>query len=397
MMEKNAPFAPAPKKLVPEIEFKNKAIYNAFTNPVPVEIYQGTTIGLQMHGWPTICRGDGDTVYAAASLRMGHVDPFGATVFYVSEDGGNTWSAPRVINDTPFDDRDTGIVYMGNGKLLITFFTIGVPQFLPGGSYYDLMWWFANDEQNLAKLKQWVKMPQDQIRSGESYWYILSDDYGQTWSAPIKAPVTAPHGPTIANDGSLIFLGGASGNLELHRSVDSGRTWKYQATVPTPQMENKEGTRYNFNEAYIVQLRDGSYLAGTRFEDINNSSDTLQVYISHSKDGVNFTEAEPIEGQVGAPPHFLELSNGAIVLTYSYRGGREGDKNYGCRARVSYDGGYTWDEEIILSECPFLDLGYPSTVELSDGTLLTAYYQAENEGEGGSLLYTKWRLNEPKN
>ena len=42
------------------------------------------------------------------------------------------------------------------------------------------------------------------------------------------------------------------------------------------------------------------------------------------------------------------------------------------------------------------DLGYPSTVELDDGTLLTTYYQAYGDDKYPSVLYTRWRLEEAK-
>jgi hypothetical protein len=35
----------------------------------------------------------------------------------------------------------------------------------------------------------------------------LSEDYGVTWGEPVRLPVTAPHGPTLCKDGSLIYLG----------------------------------------------------------------------------------------------------------------------------------------------------------------------------------------------
>ena len=61
---------------------------------------------------------------------------------------------------------------------------------------------------------------------------------------------------------------------------------------------------------------------------------------------------------------------------------------------ISYDGGETFEKEVVLrDDATHGDLGYPSTVELSDGSLLTVYYQsARNDDPFRSLLYTKWRL-----
>lgn len=393
---------PIPQKLIAQIrpEDMNLVLSNTTKNPVIVNIDENTTVGLTMHGWPTICKGDGDTIYAAASLRVGHVDPFGATVFYVSEDGGYTWSAPKVVNDGPVDDRDTGIVYSGNGRLLISFFTIGSADFLPGGEYEDQMEYFATLEQQSALRKKWNNTSdEEQLKSNA--WLIYSDDYGATWSAPYKAPVTAPHGPVVANDGSLIFCGGGGSGFEVHQSRDGGKTWKLRATIEVPSKYETDGITYTYSEAHIVQLRDGSFVAGIRGGDYSldesKHNATLRTFISYSKDGYTFTKAEMIEGLVGCTAHFLELSNGALLMTYQYRGGIPGEDVIGARGRVSYDGGKTWDEEIVISTAPInTDLGYPSTVELSDGTLITAYYQPVAGERVPSFLYTRWKLVEPE-
>ncbi len=62
-------------------------------------------------------------------------------------------------------------------------------------------------------------------------------------------------------------------------------------------------------------------------------------------------------------------------------------------AMISEDNGKTFGEEIRLCEAFDKDLGYPSTVELSDGSLLTVYYQKMEGDAYCSILYTKWRLN----
>lgn len=388
---------PTPEKLVAEFEEKNVPLHNANLTPIRSWIDERTYIDLVMHGWPTICKGDGDTLYVVASARMGHVDPFSATVFYSSHDGGKTWSEPKIINDTPIDDRDAGIVYMGNGKLLVTYFTIGAASFMPGGSYEEQMTYHGNPAQVSALRKKWSAMPAEKLEAGA--WMIYSDDYGQTWSEPVKSPVTNPHGPTVANNGDLIICGGGDGGIiKVYRSKDDGRTWEYQGTVQTPGRSETGNVRFTFTEAYIVQLRDGDYLVGIRAGVIGavNDSHTLRVFTSYSEDGRNFTKAAVVPDVVGAPPHFLELSNGAVLLTYSYRGGIEDDEVLGCRGRVSYDGGKTWDEEIIITESKG-DLGYPSTVELSDGTLITVCYQPVNYDVNAepSVVYTRWRLVEP--
>ena len=61
---------------------------------------------------------------------------------------------------------------------------------------------------------------------------------------------------------------------------------------------------------------------------------------------------------------------------------------------ISLDGGESWECDFSLrDDGPDTDLGYPSTVELADGSLLTMYYQKPDSPEDKcSLLWSRWRL-----
>ena len=61
--------------------------------------------------WPTLAIDRQNVLWMAASgLRAMHICPWGRTVICKSTDGGQTWSAPLVINNTHLDDRDAGLV-----------------------------------------------------------------------------------------------------------------------------------------------------------------------------------------------------------------------------------------------------------------------------------------------
>jgi hypothetical protein len=90
----------------------------------------------------------------------------------------------------------------------------------------------------------------------------------------------------------------------------------------------------------------------------------------------------------GSPPHLMRHSSGAILLTYGYR-----QSPFGQRVAFSRDDGATWEHDwIIRDDGPDFDLGYPSTVELGDGSLLTVCYQKAAANEKCSLLWSRWRL-----
>ena len=66
---------------------------------------------------------------------------------------------------------------------------------------------------------------------------------------------------------------------------------------------------------------------------------------------------------------------------------------FGESAMISRDGGKTWDMDYILhTDAPSGDLGYPASVELSDGSIFTVYYQKPAADEPCTLMYTRWTL-----
>ncbi len=69
-------------------------------------------------------------------------------------------------------------------------------------------------------------------------------------------------------------------------------------------------------------------------------------------------------------------------------------KPFGNQARVSEDHGRTWSEPLTISEDGLGgDLGYPSTVQLADGSLLTIWYEVMREPRGRAVLrQARWRL-----
>ena len=76
------------------------------------------------------------------------------------------------------------------------------------------------------------------------------------------------------------------------------------------------------------------------------------------------------------------------MMTYGHR-----RPPYGNQARLSEDGGRTWSEPMILSgDGMGGDLGYPSTVQLGDGSLLSVWYEAMKGYRGAVLRQARWKL-----
>ena len=370
---------------------------------------------LPYFGWPSVCIDDRGVLHAVASRGVAHICPFGHDVHYTSTDCGVTWEGPDVIANTAFDDRDAGILSLGNGKMLLTYFNHDINRFLPDGKYkfwlnYPTVQRWCTEEQKQAALDAMNAVPKDK-RYGGSY-VRLSEDYGKTWGDPIHVPLSCPHGPALLNDGRLLYVGTpfeleayqkATGDMTEYNSQicaivseDGGKTWTKLCELPLPQEWScYPGGHCFFCEAHVVQRKNGHLVAVMRRGDNkDNSLASLVLYVTYSQNGGKTwtipTRIKNCDGKeiVGAPGHLLEMADGGIVLSYSHW-----VAPCGSRAIISHDGGYTWGEEIMLStqyDVENDDTGYPATVQLPSGDLLTVYYQRYMIDDRPSLLYTKW-------
>jgi sialidase-1 len=93
-------------------------------------------------------------------------------------------------------------------------------------------------------------------------------------------------------------------------------------------------------------------------------------------------------GVWGLPSFLLRLRDGRLLMTYGYR-----RAPFGNQGRLSADHGRTWSEPFtISSDGTSGDLGYPSTVELSDGAFLTLWYETLADSPHAVLRQARWRL-----
>ena len=83
--------------------------------------------------WPTIARTtDGELFVVFSGDRDEHVCPYGKTQLIRSNDDGETWSSAETINSTPLDDRDSGIIELRSGALVMSWFTMATWEHLDG-------------------------------------------------------------------------------------------------------------------------------------------------------------------------------------------------------------------------------------------------------------------------
>lgn len=352
-------------------------------------IYRNPNSFFRYCGWPSVCHdGEGNLYAVCSGFRAAHVCPFGKTLLFKSSDNGTTWSVPMVINDTWLDDRDAGILWLGGTTLLVSWFTHPTGTYLNKYSHMIRTDWSGSG----GVLDQYPAIPEEHSRGGS--FVRVSRDGGMTWGETVQVPVSAPHGPILRKDGSLLYLGKemyARDGLEkdcvaAYESRDGGSTWERLCVLDKP--DDVPWVRYD--EPHAIELDDGKILGSIRWEGSLDAPHPV-MHQTYSEDGGRTWSAivpTSIAGTWHTPPHLFRHSSGALIQTFGRR-----EVPFGERAVVSYDNGESWTDEYILNDSgKTMDLGYAATTELTDGSLLTVYYQAYGDDDFPSLLCTHWNL-----
>lgn len=345
--------------------------------------------------WPTIARRDnGELLVAFSGDREEHACPYGKTQMVRSSDHGETWSEPETVSTTPLDDRDAGVVVLRSGVVVVSWFTVpswvSVSNFTKIGLY--------SRPQLTAWSRHLDKVSEEERQKWLGNWTRRSTDGGRTWEPPVDSTATTPHGPIELQDGRLLFVGidraiGVGAMLSTE-SVDEGRSWRQIGEVPIPE-DDRLGA---YSEPCAVELPDGRLVCLWRHQPDETDVAARYMRQTESDDGGRtwtVTHPTPLRGY---PPHLLPLSSGAILASFGRR-----IPPMGQRACLSHDGGATWDveNEIVLRDDgpeldlgwpPGWDLGYPATVEIEPGELLTVYYQIDPPDHKPSIQATRWSL-----
>jgi sialidase-1 len=332
------------------------------------------------HGWPTVARrANGELLVACSGGRETHVCPFGRVDLIRSNDDGRTWTWPETLMDTAIDDRDAGVLETAKGTLLVSTFT--------SLAYEPVLEKAAN--WPAERLSRWravhSRLTASQRQSMLGTWLLRSTDGGMNWSAPYRVPVNSPHGPIALNDGSLLYAGkqlwSSPKRVGVSISKDDGVTWSAMADLPTRRGDDFDA----YHELHAVQAANGRIIVQIRNHNKANVGETLQC---ESEDGGKTWTTPHSIGVWGLPSHLLRLRNGNLLMSYGHR-----RKPFGNQARLSADHGKTWSEPVTLSEDGLAgDLGYPSTVELANGDLLTVWYELLAGSQRAVLRQARWRI-----
>lgn len=202
-----------------------------------------------------------------------------------------------------------------------------------------------------------------------------SRDGGKTWEQggsvekPGDADAVIPYGDIVRDVGGVLGASfySFSGDVQttknyFYRSYDDGTTWVEPVLIGT----KADGSTIPSNETALLCFNGQRLLAAGR----TSRDEGLELHASEDF-GKSWSHKGAITLGKQHPAHFLLLDDGKILLTYGIR-----NKGFfGIGARISNDFGESWGAPVHLVNFEIAtDGGYPSSVQLADGTIVTAYY-----------------------
>ena len=292
----------------------------------------------------------------AVVLRGGalHLGIGGRLDIVFSKDDGKTWSKPAVVVDSPADDRNPAFGEAKDGTLVVGFWRTA--RYDEHGNYND-------------KLDKPINT-----------WVTRSKDGGKTWSEPAEIDVTdigwgSPYGKILTLPGGSMLMNvyggavrkrgekvaGGEENSYLYRSTDQGKTWK----------RHGQPGRKRFNETGLARLPSGTLLAAMR------TADAGEVWLTRSKDGGrSWSEPRKLTPAAVHPADLVLLPDGRVLLVVGYRVGPFGVRGLVGDAMGRFDWGRRFS---LVDDATSGDCGYPSSVVLKDGRVLTVYYAVRSK------------------
>ena len=327
-------------------------------------------------------RAGGFSLEAVRRGKYDHVDKGARIALARSQDGGRSWELARIlpVYDEECGEQDTSIAELRDGRLMINFFR-----------------WRVVPAVEKHRLKYPARQQIDGSWSDvEGPWVLTSRDGGMTWDEQ-PTPVDSSPLPRAGTSDAVLELpdstllmgiygadyGGAVCRSYVVRSPNGGHTWNEPALIA----HDSEG-RISFEEPALARLLEGRLVAILRSGEPGKYKYLYQAISDDA--GRTWTDLHetPLWGH---PAHLLSLGDGRLLCSYGYR-----RPPFGILACLSPDGGSTWDmahEFVLRDDGASHDVGYPSTAQLPDGTLVTVYYIHHEDGIR-HIACTRWRLDE---
>jgi hypothetical protein len=301
-----------------------------------------------------------------------------------SLDGGQTWAVEPFPGKTP-DNRGLSADEHMNEGLRLGEILDDYPSLEPTGNIN-----FTHPDFAMMSARTGLK-------AGTRSFFYVSYDRCRTWEGRYDLPMfgqTAVANRTdyvVENENQCLMMltvnkpDGDEGRILAVRTVDGGKTFS-EVSYVVEDINEVDGFMIMPS---TLKLENQSLLSAVRCR--GGSSTWVDLY--RSDDGAKSWQYMncPVEfsevGHNGNPPTVHQLPDGRLVLIYGNR-----DKPYTIGARLSDDNGVSWSDEITLREGGGnRDIGYPRTVVLPDGTVVTAYYFNEHADGERYIEATIWK------
>jgi hypothetical protein len=211
-------------------------------------------------------------------------------------------------------------------------------------------------------------------------WVSRSSDGGRSWSVEKEAFPLAESNMTEFLPFSDILPGGdktlrvlayaqsldkKTNKVSMFRSRNDGKSWELMSYIS----DGYNATEFSngHNETAFLHLGGGKWIAAARRW---KAGQALDLFHSND-DGQTWQLDSPLTQSSQHPAQLLRLKNGNLLLTY----GNRISGQFGVAVKISQDEGKNWSEEFLLiDDLTNGDCGYPASVQLSNGKILTAYY-----------------------
>jgi hypothetical protein len=298
--------------------------------------------------WPNMTQlSNGDLVVGIFNQPV-HGRWEGDVEAWASEDGGYRWTKRGIATpgEPPGNRMNVAAGCAGDGDLIVI--SSGwTPVLAPG-----------------------VEDPEFEFRKREvlAPRVCRSSDGGRTWAREDSVDLPAgerwfiPFGDVVAAHpllGVSFYSSSPDGTKNTSwfvRSIDDGRTWGDASVIGAN----------DYNETDLLSLGDSRWLAVCR----TLTDGHLQLFGSDD-DGRTWTGQGPVSLPRQHPGHLTRLADGRLLLSYGLRN----DGLHGVAVRISADDGQTWLAPRVLVDLDLpVDCGYPSSAQIADGTIVTAYY-----------------------
>jgi len=279
---------------------------------------------------------------------------------YESTDLGRSWNK---INQTPLFGKEPSLTAVDDRTLFLT----GQRADQRPGSTFGGMYAFRSVDGG----RQWERVD---IDDGE-YRYPY------------------PRNVILDSDGSLAYLRPHGLDMELCRSSDGGKTWSFSLGKVNWD-QNDMDPHGVFAEIGVLRANDGKLLAVIRREIPRASGEGFEdIFLAQSADeGKTWGRPCRVSGTAEVHGYLTQLADGRILLTFSSY-----HLPFGVFATVSSDGGKTFDRDnpIRLAVSSNCYTGWPVTLQLEDGSLITSYavtIYAEKDAPRCATEVVRWRL-----